>query len=235
MSGSRERILGGLRRRLGQPGGDDARRDAVERRLADHPRNPVPARALVPEPERVALFVAMATEAAATVERLPDTAAVADAVADLLASRNLPAAVRTAPDPLLAAVPWHTRPALTVSRGPAGDDDPVSVTGAFAGIAETGTLMLVSGPEHPTTLNFLPDTHIVVLPRRRIVATYEDAWDLLRRRSDAGGSWIPRTVNLVTGPSRTGDIEQTIQLGAHGPRSLHILLVEDADTASAAG
>ena len=100
----------------------------------------------------------------------------------------------------------------------------LSVTGAFAAVAETGTLMLVSGPEHPTTLNFLPDTHIVVLERNAVVGTYEEAWD--RLRAATGGAPLPRTVNFVTGPSRTGDIEMQIELGAHGPRRLHILLVE---------
>ncbi|MEZ5579927.1 MAG: LUD domain-containing protein [Candidatus Competibacteraceae bacterium] len=73
--------------------------------------------------------------------------------------------------------------------------------------------MLLSGPHSPpTTLNFLPDTHIVVLRADRIVGAYEDAWDLLRAR----GLGMPRTVNFITGPSRSADIEQTVQMGAHG-------------------
>ena len=82
--------------------------------------------------------------------------------------------------------------------------------------------MMKSGPAHPTTLNFLPDTHVVVLRASQIVGSYEDAWDRLR-----GGEAMPRTVNFITGPSRTGDIEQTIFLGAHGPRRMHIVMVED--------
>jgi L-lactate dehydrogenase complex protein LldG len=85
--------------------------------------------------------------------------------------------------------------------------------------------MLVSGEDTPTTLNFLPDTHIVLVRAGQVVAGYEDAWDRVRAR--AGGdplSW-PRTINLITGPSRTGDIEQRIQLGAHGPRRLHVVLL----------
>ncbi|MGQ9364861.1 LutC/YkgG family protein [Azospirillum sp. ST 5-10] len=228
MSEARRQILDGIRRSLGRPEADGERAGTVAARLARHPRNLVPARARIAEAERVALFVQMATEASATLERLPDLAAVAGAVADHLAAHNLPAELRVAPDPLLDAVPWSARPTLTVSRGPARGGDAVSLTGAAAGIAETGTLLFVSGPEHPTTLNFLPDTHIVVLERRRILATYEDAWDSLRERFPEGP---PRAVNLVTGPSRTGDIEQTIQLGAHGPRRLHILLVGDGGPA----
>ena len=100
----------------------------------------------------------------------------------------------------------------------------MSVTPAFAGIAETGTLMLTSGKDRPATLNFLPETHIVVLKASQVVGAYEDAWDLLRQAEGEGV--MPRSVNLITGPSRTGDIEQKIQLGAHGPRRLHIVVVE---------
>jgi L-lactate dehydrogenase complex protein LldG len=88
--------------------------------------------------------------------------------------------------------------------------------------------MLVSGEATPTTLNFLPDTHIVILRARQVVASYEDGWDLLRQRPGEGPKALPRTVNFITGPSRTGDIEQRIELGAHGPRRLHVILVGDA-------
>jgi L-lactate dehydrogenase complex protein LldG len=112
-----------------------------------------------------------------------------------------------------------------VVEGRGEDSDAVSVTGAFAGVAETGTLVLVSGPEHPSTLNLLPETHIVVLRRDQLVGSYEDAWALLR----VMGRGMPRTVTMVTGPSRTADIEQTLQLGAHGPRRLHIVLIDGAE------
>ena len=101
------------------------------------------------------------------------------------------------------------------------EGDAVSLTPCFAAIAETGTLMLVSGRDTPTTLNFLPDTHIVVLRADQVLPHYEEGWSRLR----ASGP-MPRTVNFITGPSRTGDIEQRIQLGAHGPRRLHIVLVD---------
>lgn len=217
---ARAQILGGIRKALGSANGVD---EACQR-LATHPRNLVPARAQIPHADQVELFATMATEVAATVERLPSLDDVPRAVAEYLAGLNLPAEIRVAPDPKLDAVPWDQRPTLTVTKGRARDPDAISVTGAFAAVAETGTLMLVSGPEHPTTLNFMPDTHIVVLKRGEVVGTYEDAWDRLRAAMPAA---MPRTVNLITGPSRTGDIEQRIELGAHGPRRLHILLVED--------
>ena len=140
---------------------------------------------------------------------------------------NLPAELLLAPDPFLDRIPWDVRPLLKIRRGRAGAEDAVSLTPCFAAIAETGTLMLVSGAETPTTLNFLPDTHIVVVRGDQIVATYEDGWDRLRVR---GG--LPRAINFITGPSRTGDIEQRIELGAHGPRRLHIVIVDDRWEAS---
>ena len=94
---------------------------------------------------------------------------------------------------------------------------------AFAGIAETGTLALVSGPDNPTTLNFLPDNHIVLLPREAIEADYESVF--AKVRSVYGKGEAPRTLNFITGPSRSADIEQTLLLGAHGPRRLHIVVV----------
>ena len=100
----------------------------------------------------------------------------------------------------------------------------VSITSAVAAVAETGTFVFVSGPEHPTTLNLLPDTHIVVLRQSQVVGTYEQMLDKLR--AIYGEAKMPRTVNTVTGPSRTADIQQTIELGAHGPRRMHIVLVD---------
>jgi L-lactate utilization protein LutC len=82
-------------------------------------------------------------------------------------------------------------------------------------------LVLLSGSFWPTTFDFLPDDHVVVLERERILTHIEDVWALLRAR----GEGVPRTINFITGPSRTADVEQTIQLGAHGPRRLHVILV----------
>ena len=82
--------------------------------------------------------------------------------------------------------------------------------------------MLVSAAQSPTTLNFLPDTHIVVVRGDQVVASYEDGWDRL-----GDGRGLPRAINFITGPSRTGDIEQRIELGAHGPRRLHIIVVDN--------
>lgn len=98
----------------------------------------------------------------------------------------------------------------------------VSVTYAHLGIEETGTLVMLSSPSSPTGMNFLADHHLVVLSCADIVKTMEDVWTILR---DEDGE-LPRTVNLITGPSRTADIEQEIQIGAHGPKNLHVVLIK---------
>jgi L-lactate dehydrogenase complex protein LldG len=176
----------------------------------------------------------MAGEVQTTVTRVADPAAVPAAVADYLAQQNLPARLVMTPDPQLDDIPWEEQRLLEIRRGRAEESDAAGVTGCFAGIAETGTLMLTSGPASPTRNNFLPDTHVVVMRANQVVATYEDGWTRLRARErQADGSWaMPRTVNFITGPSRTGDIEQRIELGAHGPRRLHIVLIEDGGTSS---
>lgn len=224
MSDARNQILGSIRRAL--------RRDALaadqiatlESRLSDHKPNLIPARAQGDTKRIVELFVEMAGNVQTTFTRVKSARDVPGAVADYLAGQNLPASFAMAPDPDLEAIPWSERPTLSIRRGKTEGADQVSVTGAFAAVAETGTLMMASGPNHPSTLNFLPETHIVVLPAAKVVGPYEDAWTRLRA---ARGDAPPRTVNFITGPSRTGDIEQRILMGAHGPRRLHVVLIDD--------
>jgi L-lactate dehydrogenase complex protein LldG len=224
MTDARTQILGAIRRARQRGALSGPSRQTAEQRLETHPRNTVPARTALDPDRLVELFATQATSVAATVARVARSEDVPAAVAEYLAGHNLPPRVKVAPEAGIDSVPWDRQPLLEVAHGRAEDEDLTSVTGAFAGIAETGTLMLVSGPERPTTLNFLPDNHIVVLRRDQIVGPYEDGWDRLRRLGA-----MPRTVNFITGPSRTGDIEQRIQLGAHGPRRLHIVLVDAAD------
>jgi len=223
MSEAREQILAQIRRSLKRGRLVAAREIELREHVAAHRRNLVPARATaLTDPGRVDLLVAMAEEVQATVARVNSPTAVPEAVARYLAAENLPADLVLAPDPSLADLPWDTRPLLRIRRGRAEAGDAVSLTRCFAAIAETGTLMLISGAETPTTLNFLPDTHIVLVYANQVLATYEEGWDRLRTN---GG--MPRAINFITGPSRTGDIEQRIELGAHGPRRLHIILVDD--------
>ncbi|MEM7441985.1 MAG: lactate utilization protein [Pseudomonadota bacterium] len=222
MTSARDQILGDIRRALG---GEEAPGHAeAEARLAGHPRGLIPKRAQLPTAKQAELFAAQALAAAATVAEVGSPDEVPEAVASFLAGHNLPQQVKLTTDPYISGLPWDRQPTLETATGRAEDADLSSVTSAIAGVAETGTLMLASGPDRPTTLNFLPDNHIVILPKDQIVGTYEEGWDRLRQQGA-----MPRTVNFITGPSRTGDIEQTLQLGAHGPRRLHIILVDTPD------
>ncbi len=164
----------------------------------------------------------MAEKVSATVSRVAAADDIPEAVAAYLRENNLPAAVKTGDDPLFAALPWK-RTAVEVKHGASDGEDPVGLSHAFAGVAESGTLVLPSGRDNPTTLNVLPETHIVAIKADDVVGDYEAVWERLRAR--VGKGQMPRNVMMVTGPSRSGDIEQTILLGAHGPRRLHIIVV----------
>ena len=224
MTETRSQILDGIRRSLHRGALSGAGRAAVEQRLAAPPRGPMVARAQLPQAEKVVLFCQWAEANNATVARVAAPEVPAE-IAGYLARNNLPAAAAMAPSPLLDGYDWASQRMLSLRRGRAAASDQVSITGAFAAIAETGTVVTASGPDHPVSLNLLPDTHVVVLREADIVAGYEEVWERLRVRY--GKNAMPRTVNTITGPSRTGDIEQTIELGAHGPRRMHIVVVRE--------
>ena len=219
----RETVFTAIRRGLGVRGNNQLRERTVAERLRTHPTGIVPDRGKLPPAARVDLFRSMVEAAAGTVEAVASPADVPFAVFGYLRSLNLPLELRRGEDPRLAAMPWSQQPLATVHVGPSGGNDAVGVSHAFGGVAELGTLMLLSGRENPTTLNFLPETHIVVLAADDIGGDYETLW--ARLRNQLGSRVMPRTVNLITGPSRSADIEQTLILGAHGPRRLHVILV----------
>ncbi len=228
MSEARAQILSGIRKSLGRGALDEERRAEVDRRLSNPTANLIPKRAQIDHDAQLSLFVSMAEESAASVGRVARIDDVPAAVATYLANENLPSEIAAAPG--LRDVPWQNRPLITVRFGGTDGEDEVGVAPAFAGIAESGTLMLHSGPDSPSLLNFLPETQIVLLQADRVTGAYEQAWTALRA---AGGSaedtgFMPRTVNFITGPSRSGDIEHKLQMGAHGPRRLHIILVDEA-------
>jgi L-lactate dehydrogenase complex protein LldG len=164
-------------------------------------------------------FIAKMKEKAATVESLADAAEIGPAVQRFLASVDAPLRVRASA--ALSGVAWP--PELQVAHGAAEREDTASVTPCFAAVAESGGVVTLSGPDTPSTLNFVPENHIVVVHASQVLRHLEDVWTLWRD----SGQPMPRTLNIISGPSRTADIEQTIQLGAHGPRRLHILLLRD--------
>ena len=164
-------------------------------------------------------FCAKLEAAAATVVRLANSAEIAEEIGAYLESQALEKRLVASNDKRLEEIEWPQD--FSVEMRVPGGGDAVGLTSVLCAIAETGTLMLTSGAGRPTSLNFLPDHHIVVLTREQLVARMEDAWDLLRN----SGETMPRTVNFISGPSKTADVEQTVEYGAHGPRCLHVILV----------
>jgi L-lactate dehydrogenase complex protein LldG len=234
MTSARDQILAALRE--GLKGRDEiVAKVAVDARIARREPNLVPARGK-PETKKAAIaaFMAMAEEASATVTRVNTMIDVPNAVADFLRNHNLPMRAVLAPDPLLDAARWERRKTLELRKGAAEAFDEVGISLAYRAVAETGTLVMLAGGNTPTTINFLPETEIVILPADRVVGCYEDSLAPLRgtpaagNGADGGKHTLPRVVNFITGPSRSADIEQTLQLGAHGPRRLHIVIVDDA-------
>ena len=220
---ARDMVLASIRRSLGVSGNEAPRRAAVAERLERHPRGVVPARGQGTGEERRKQFRAMVEMAAGTVEEVSGSDEVPSAVANFLRAHNLPLALRRGADSRLETLPWDREPALTITTGASDGSDLVALSHAFGAAAETGTVMLNSGTDNPTTLNFLPDTHVVVVDASDIAGDYETLWQRLRDTCGAGA--MPRAVNWITGPSRSADIEQTLILGAHGPRRLHVIVV----------
>lgn len=206
--GARQEILARIRR---------ANSAATPMAIRSHP---IPARARGTADELRDRFVAMAREVSATVDHVASLDAVPRAIGSFLDAQGLPRTVTLAPDPTLRSISWA--PEIDAGDGPIEASDAVAVTPAVAGIAETGTLLVHSGPRNPNRLHFLPETHIAVLPAEAIVGGYEDAWTRLGELFER----LPRSVTLITGPSRSSDIERQLQIGVHGPRRLHIVLYD---------
>lgn len=219
MSGGREAILGKVARRLGA-GGAAARAATADARLAAKAQTaPIPSFARLDGAERIERFCAQAEGVHATVERLPTLEALPEALAAALRGRNLPLSVRMGDEPAFQNLDFGV---VETSRGPGRVDEPATLSRATAAAAETGTCVLTSGPDNPVTLTFLGDLHLIVVYASEIEAGLEGVFAKLRALG-----LDPRTINMVTGPSRTADIEQTLELGAHGPVAVHIFVVED--------
>lgn len=203
---ARDAILQGLRR---SRGATDA--SAV---IAAHARGPQPR----PYANKVERFSERARSLMSSVTRLASMETVPLEIERYLGEHGLNQRIVCWPE--LRELDWAGANVAAECRQ-VTPSDLVGVTGAFAAIAETGTLVMASGEVTPPAMSLLPETHIAVLPASRIVDTMEDAFALLRAEKAA---W-PRAVNLISGPSRTADIEQTVTLGAHGPYRVHIIIV----------
>jgi L-lactate dehydrogenase complex protein LldG len=215
-------ILTNIRGALGVRGDEPERLYAVKARLQNHPRNLIPEDAILPHDELVAAFILRLEEVEASVAHVDGLEDVANEIARYMIIKDLPQRIRFGADPLLHEVAWGEQPDIQLLHGPAIEQDAMSLTHALAGVAETGTLFVPSGPDNPVTLSFLPETNIVLVRLEDIVGCYEDAWQKLFERGETG---MPRTLNMISGPSRTADIEQTLITGAHGPRRLHVIVM----------
>lgn len=221
-SASRTAVLAAVRSALGVRGDEPGRRGEVRVRLERSPDGIIPERAKLPRRELLVQFRAHLETKGALIREAATGEDLPRAIAELLVELGLPPRVRCGADAMLAALPWETAQ-LELTHGAADPADEVSVSRALAGAAETGTLYFASGAENPMSLAFLPETHIAVVRAENVVGSYEDAWRKLRTVYEGGV--LPRAVTLVSGPSSTADIEQTLVRGAHGPRRLAVFVV----------
>jgi L-lactate dehydrogenase complex protein LldG len=229
VTSSRDRVLGRVRQALGKSGADPAALAEAQAYIDAHARGPTPAF----DADRVLRFLRRAGDMESTVARVGHRREIPAALATYLDALDLAPGLVTQKShrgvcwPEFADLDW-ARSGLSVEARPTVGDDRLGITGVFCAIAETGTLVVVSGADTPSATTLLPDTHVAIVSANRIVDTMEDAFALIRKERGS----VPRAINLISGPSRTGDIEQTIVLGAHGPFRVHILVV-DAAPASA--
>jgi L-lactate dehydrogenase complex protein LldG len=210
---ARNNILERIRAALGKDEREAARR-AAQAYIAQHAPGPRPQA----EWNLVARFRERVLNLASSVDQVASVDEVPRAVARYLRENKLPLQAVCWPE--FVQLDW-TAQGMSVTAQPAEESDLVGITGALCAIAETGTLVLLSGKNTPPVTSLLPETHVAVVRISRIVKNMEEAWGLLRGESPV----MPRAVNFVSGPSRTADIEQTVTLGAHGPYRVHIILV----------
>jgi L-lactate dehydrogenase complex protein LldG len=201
------------------------RRRVVQQRLKTPPRHQLPERAKRPSSQLSAQFESCLKDQTTVVIEAGSLEEIPSATASFLAKAGAPLRLRLGTDPSLAALPWEKSADLVRVEGPAHADDKAALSHAVAGVAETGTLVLVSGAENPTSLAFLPEIHIVAVARGSIVGSYEEAFEMVRSRM--GRAVMPRALNLISGASRTGDIGGRIVMGAHGPRALCVIIYDE--------
>ena len=168
----------------------------------------------------ISRFIRKLESVAGTISRVSSEAEIIPAITGYLQQHDIPLNIVSARSELLNKLDWPDD--FTVEQRTATGTDMTVLTEAYAAVAETGSLVLLSGASSPTSLNFLPDNYLCVLRRERLVKHIEDVWQKLREEHGS----LPRAINFITGPSRTADVEQTIQLGAHGPRRLHVIFKE---------
>jgi L-lactate dehydrogenase complex protein LldG len=230
VTSSRDTVLRRVRQALGKTGTDPVAQAEAQAYLDAHARGPAPTF----DADRILRFIRRAGDMESTVARVSHRSEIPAAVAAYLDTLELAPALAAQKShrgvcwPEFAELDW-ARAGLSVEARPTVGDDRLGITGVFCAIAETGTLVVLSGADTPTATTLLPDTHVAIVSATRIVDTMEDAFALIRKERGS----IPRAINMISGPSRTGDIEQTIVLGAHGPFRVHLLVVDAAPASQA--
>jgi L-lactate dehydrogenase complex protein LldG len=193
--------------------------------LAAHPAGPRPAI----EGELKLRFRTMSERMSSTVDEVSRLADAPVAAARYLDAQGLER--RAVAWPALEGFDWAGAGLAVEFRAPRFDEsqgsDPVGITGCYCALAETGTIVLLSGIDTHASTHLLPETHIALVRASRIVAGMEDAFALMRAERGGSAHMMPRAVNMVSGPSRTADIEQTVVLGAHGPYRVHLIIAPE--------
>ncbi|RCS58295.1 LutC/YkgG family protein [Parvibium lacunae] len=227
---SRAEVMQKIRQQLGVlPGTRDQARAEAEAYLA--------AQSIGPQPRlsesAYAQFLTQTKRMSSTYAEINSLAEFPQAVAAYLAAQQLPNRATAWPE--FRHLDWQAA-GLELHYDAPRADDLVGITSVFAAIAETGTLALCSGPDSPSATSLLPETHIALVRSTQIVPYMEEVFARFQASSTASTSLgpenshqptLPRALSFISGPSRTGDIEQTIVLGAHGPYRLHVIILHE--------
>jgi len=214
MSNSRQAILGRLKSAVG--------REATAQVQPQTPVRQNLSKRLRPDisGDNIERFILLAQASGTSVTRVRNRSEISTAVLSFLNEHELDLNIVVSADPVLEGLAWPDE--LEVDCRAAIDEDKTSVTGAVAAVAETGSVVVQSGPTAPNSLAFLPDNHLSVVLGDQLVPHLDDVLAMF------GNADMPRALSFITGPSKTADVEQTLQHGAHGPKRKHIILVDNA-------
>lgn len=215
---AREQVFGDIRFAINQMSLE--KKQEIDRKFNEVCNTPTP----LPVVDGILVdrFIEKLTAVKGTVAFVSSIAEIPKAVGKFLDNHGLPKCFVTGTSEVIANLDWSED--WQIESRSAKKTDLVSVTDAMCAIAETGTIVIASSARVSSTHMFLPENHVVVLDAGQIVRHLDDALQI-------GSQSILREArgfHMITGPSKTADVEQTIQYGAHGPRRLHTIIL-DAD------
>jgi L-lactate utilization protein LutC len=172
---------------------------------------------------RVASFSARLEALAGKVVRVPDTRAAGNWVGTFLSGHSAVAANSTFLDacgiPALPGVQsgFQDKDALRTACATAD----IGISSVDYALAETGSMVMIASPEQARLVSLLPPVHVAVFPKSKILVGLDELFTLLPKPAERTSSMV-----FITGPSRTADIEQILVRGVHGPREVHVVIVE---------